>query len=234
METPSKNQTPCVVGFKYVDFEKEASVVITYNYNGVSFPVLVSGEEGPDEYDVENSIEGKLLFEMDDLTYGEETEEKSERIKEIQEELKKVVADACFSFMQNVAPEPLPEAHTLHDYLYPPSYKLQVRTDGANLKVFKNDDFHIPERHPPIPQSKLNGMDLGDDIPVFQSLQIPVGRRLQSFVFRVTIGGEEMILKLSINMFGRIAVDEELATYLKIRNARSENKLLVPKLKGEF
>ena len=74
---------------------------------------------------------------------------------------------------------------------------------------------------------------MDDTLPVFDASQIVLGPRLQALVWRVTIDGEEMICKVTIDVFGD-SVSEELETYLKIRKAGTIDGLRVPELKGAF
>lgn len=74
------------------------------------------------------------------------------------------------------------------------------------------------------------GLDLETtDVPVFEATQIILVCRIQSFVWRVTVDGEQMICKSSIDVFEH-AIGDELAAYLKITSAGVG--LRVSELKG--
>lgn len=223
-------------GLRHVESDVR-SVIIDYSHNGVTFHVLVScnEEELPTGYDLDNSIEGKILLRMDDLSYGTPSEETSEQIdKEIdrlQDDLIKLVSDACFILIQELAPAtPPPEAQTLQDYLYPEAYTLQVLTKDQKLASHRLHDYAPPDGHPPISEDKLRAMDLDGDIPVFNSSQVVLGQRLQSLVWKVDVDGELMLCKVTSKAHFWNSLSDELATYQKIRRAGEE--LLVPELKG--
>jgi hypothetical protein len=64
------------------------------------------------------------------------------------------------------------------------------------------------------------GLDLETtDVPIVKPSQITLARRLQSFVWRVTVGGEAMICKASTDVFEH-AIDAELAVYLNDQISR--------------
>ncbi|KAK3309806.1 uncharacterized protein B0T15DRAFT_15229 [Chaetomium strumarium] len=137
--------------------------------------------------------------------------------------------------MEQLVPTPVPDNQTLHGYLYPQIYTLQVLTDFETSRlVCRPLEGHpaIPERHPPVSEHELcaMGLDLATtDVPVVEASQVIFVRRLQRLVWKVTVDGEAMICKTSSDVF-RHAVRDELQTYLKIRPARAELK--VPELKG--
>lgn len=58
-------------------------------------------------------------------------------------------------------------------------------------------------------------------IPVVHASQVVLVRPLQNFVWRVTVGGEDMVCKTSIDIF-KHAIDDELAAYLRIRLSKVE------------
>ncbi|KAK3294166.1 uncharacterized protein B0H64DRAFT_181096 [Chaetomium fimeti] len=245
MATP--RDAPRLTRIRYVGDGLVMSAIFTFDFNGGCFvtvlasPTDEAGGEAlvPADYQFDESIEGKILTELTDLTWGtvEEVMTKKKEIKRLEQQLGELVADVCRPTMHRLMHTPIPEAQTLEDYLYPQTYMLQVVTDSAgdNLACRTLDGpghAGVPELHPPISDERLRGMGLdleATDIPVVKPPQIILNRRLQGFVWKVTIDGEEMICKVSIDAF-EYAIGDELAAYLKIRSARV--KLRVPELKG--
>src|SRR4051794_35791044 len=84
---------------RYVSYDYAClfSLLMEYSYNGVEFRVLVSAaaEELPTGYELEKSIEGKPLSELNDLACNISLEEEQERMFQIQREFGKLVGDAC-------------------------------------------------------------------------------------------------------------------------------------------
>src|SRR3569833_50485 len=104
------------------------SMMINYEYKRAMFSVLVSARdhELPPGYKLDRSIEGKILTELSDLSWGDETPEKDKQ-NEHQDTLVKLAADACLPLMQELLPlAPPPEPTTLQEELYPETYALQV------------------------------------------------------------------------------------------------------------
>ncbi|KAI0838568.1 hypothetical protein F5Y06DRAFT_268381 [Hypoxylon sp. FL0890] len=241
---------PRYLGLRYVGDTIEdpiLSVAVPYSYNGVVFFVLASAnhKELPPGYKLDQSIEGKLLIEMNDLSWGEVTDEKDNRIYYLQDELARLVADACLPLMRQLAPStPLSTPRTLQEELYPETYMLQVLTEGDKLKCHRLDGYELPPKHPPIPEAKLQEIfpeaKLQDikpnvispfSITVVKPSQIILGPRLQSLVWKVDVDREEMICKVSLDIF-QDAISEELQTYMKIRDAKVGVGMRVPQLKG--
>jgi hypothetical protein len=69
------------------------------------------------------------------------------------------------------------------------------------------------------------------DVPVVKPTKVFLDRRLQNFVWKVTLDGEQVICKAPIDVFEH-AIGDELEAYLKIRSARE--KLRVSELKGWY
>ncbi|KAI1381680.1 hypothetical protein F4677DRAFT_399346 [Hypoxylon crocopeplum] len=228
----SSKFNPRFTGLRYLTEEYIWSVVINYSYNGVTFYVLVSAgdKETPPGYELHNSIEGKILIELSDLTFGEETDEKDARSDQLQDELAKLAGDVCLPMMQELAPPtPLPEPRTLQEQIYPETYTLQVLTMDNKLICHKLDSYNVPIRHPPISAAQLQEIDLDDDIMILDPSQIVLGPRLQGLVWKVEANGETMICKVTFDIFGN-ALGDELAVYQKLKGAG--DKLKTPKLKG--
>ena len=220
------------------------STVIGFSFNNVSFSIVAASpddDEGeallPVSYEFDESLEGKILNEIDDLSYHDTPtwpKANEEATNRLQRQLADLAADACLSTMQHLAPAQIPTAQTLQDHLYPPTFTLQILTEGGKLICRALDNLTgIPELHPPVSSDTLRAMNLDletTDVPVVKASQVILGRRLHCApVWKVTVGGEEMTCKASLDVC-RHAVGDELATYLKIRAAGVE--LNVPKLKG--
>jgi hypothetical protein len=72
------------------------------------------------------------------------------------------------------------------------------------------------------------------DLRVVKPSEVILVRHFQNHVWRVTVDGEEMICKASLDLFEH-AIGDELAAYLKIRVAAARGvKLRVPELKGRY
>ncbi len=222
------------------------STVVGFSFNNVLFSVIAASpddDEGeallPIGYDFDESFEGKILNEIDDLSYHDGPTwpaANEEATNHLQKKLADLAADACLSTMQHLAPTRVPTAQTLQDHLYPPTFTLQIFTEGGKLICRTLDNFTgSPELHPPVSSDKLRAMNLDletTDVPVVEASQVILGRRLHcAAVWKVTVdGGEEMICKASLDVSAH-AVGDELETYLKIRKAGV--KLNVPKLQGQ-
>ncbi|KAK3297226.1 uncharacterized protein B0H64DRAFT_473366 [Chaetomium fimeti] len=219
------------------------SIVFNFVFNGVLFRVVAATPDDagealvPVDYDYDESIEGKIINEIIDLSMLEgdaardaANQEATERLKM---QLADLAADVCLPTMRRLAPSQLPAVQTLQDELYRPTYALQVLTEGNKLTCLTLDGYTgIPERHPPVPDERLRaiGLDLDTtDLLVVKPSQVILVRRLQHLVSAVTVDGEEMVCKASLDLFEH-AVGDELATYLKIRAAGVKFK--IPELKG--
>ncbi|EAQ87442.1 predicted protein [Chaetomium globosum CBS 148.51] len=230
-------------GLRYLGHGFVKSAVFTFHFNGVHVQVVVASPEDeaggdtlvPPSYNFLESVEGKFLSEMSELSWGEFDEERDKATERLEDQLEKLLQDACLQTMEQLAPSPVPANQTLHGYLYPQTYALQAFTDFETSRlVCRPGDGHpaMPERHPPVSEQQLSemGLDLATtDIPIVEASQVILVRRLQRLVWKVTVNGEEMICKASSDVFCH-AVPNELQAYLKIRSARAE--LNVPELKG--
>jgi hypothetical protein len=186
-------------------------------------------------YKFDESIEGKVLAEISDLSMGQFDEARDKATERLEDQLAELAADACLSTMQQLAPTLIPDPQILERYLYPETYILQILTNfERNRLTCQTLDGYtgISERHPPVSEEKLRemGLDLETtDISVINSSRVVLGRRLQGLVWKVTVDGEEMICKTSIDIFEH-PIERELETYLKVRSAGVE--LRIPELKG--
>ncbi|KAL2128606.1 hypothetical protein VTI74DRAFT_8944 [Chaetomium olivicolor] len=225
--------------FHYVGDGLIMSAVFAFHFNGVRFAVVATSPEDetggealvPSDYRFGESIEGEILTELSELAWGEFDRARDEASEHLEQQLAQLAADACLPTMQHLVPTPIPDTQTLQDYLYPQTYNLQVLTgsEGEKLTCRALDGYAgIPELHPPVSEDRLRAMGLDLEttvVPVVKASQVISVRRLQSFVWKVTVDGEEMICKSFEH-----AIGEELATYVKIRSAGVE--LRVPELKG--
>ncbi|KAK5999060.1 hypothetical protein PT974_01448 [Cladobotryum mycophilum] len=226
---------PLFTGLRQLIDTEIWSLMISYSYNGAQFFVLVSAREHefPPDYRFDESIEGKVLIELSELSYGEPTEEKDDRLKTIEP-----------------GPGSPPSPTTMQEQLYPETHILQVLTREGQLVSLRRDDYELDEKYSPIPEEKLRQMNLDDSVPVVEPRRIKLGHRLQSCVWKVCVDGEDMICKISYYIC-KDALGEELDAYLKLRGAAEaeaeaeaeakergkrgksdEQGLKVPKLKG--
>ncbi|KAJ2978636.1 hypothetical protein NUW58_g7437 [Xylaria curta] len=207
-------------------------LLINYSYNGAEFWILASMDVSDllTSYDLENSVEGKVLWQLDDLGSQEPSEENFNRVFQIRDEFAKVVGNACITLMLNLAPTtPLPEVRTLHDYMYPETHYLRVITEDGQLVGHKLHDYAPPPQYPPIPDEELKALDLDTDLPTFNASQVVLRKRFQSCIWEVDVEGELMVCKASFQRHFWNSLSDELLTYQKIR--RAGDGLLVPKLK---
>ncbi|KAK4237704.1 hypothetical protein C8A03DRAFT_44467 [Achaetomium macrosporum] len=215
MASPGK-ASPRLAGVRYAGHGL-TSAIFTFHYNGVHFQVVAASPE--DRAGGEALVPPLYMFDESRL----------------EDQLAKLTADACLPTMQQLAPTRIPDAQTLEQYLYPQTYTLQILTNfGRGGLTCRSLDGYpgIPERHPPVSEDSLRAMELDletTDVPVVKASQVILVRRLQGLVWKVTVDGEEMICKASIDMFHH-PLDDELETYLKIRSAGA--KLRIPELKG--
>ncbi|KAK4152396.1 hypothetical protein C8A00DRAFT_16297 [Chaetomidium leptoderma] len=242
MSSPEHTR-PQYIGTSYVR-HSDSSIVFSFTFNNALFSVVAASPDDeaggalvPTDYNFDDSIEGKILDEILDLSVhdgdGPWNTAKQEATRRLKKQLADLAADACLPTMRRLAPTQIPAAQTLQDNLYPPTYTLQVLTEGDKLTCCTLDDYTgIPERHPPVPEERLRAMELDldtTDLLVVKPSQVILVRHLHHLVWRVMVDGEEMICKASLDLFEH-AVSDELATYLKIRTAGV--KLRVPDLKG--
>jgi hypothetical protein len=168
----SLEASPTYTGLRYLGDDEVMSALIFYSFRGLRFTVLANADESeiPPGYDFGQSVEGKILTRLSDLTWGEDTEDKDERSRYLERELANLAANACLPIMQKLAPpadSPRPEPRTLQEYLYPETYALQILTEGDRLACRRLDGYRIPDKHPPIPEAKLQEIGLDSDtIPV--------------------------------------------------------------------
>ncbi|KAI9147046.1 FAD-dependent monooxygenase yanF [Paramyrothecium foliicola] len=178
----------------------EFLLLIEYMYNGAKFSILVSTSDKhlPFEYNLEQSIEGKLLIELSDLTWGEFDEEMDKNMEAVEDELARIALDACFPLMQELGPPaPLPEPRTMQEQLYPPLHTLQILTENGKLVGRKLNGYQVPEKYTPVPDANIDGLHINAGVPIIHSSEIILQERLQSLVWKVTVNGEDMICKIS-------------------------------------
>lgn len=161
--------------------------MLNYSYNGSTFSVLACPKDNPQGNGLGQSDAGKILKEMNDLTWGEWSDEKDIRSQALENQLAGLIGDACFPLTQELAPFSIPEPRTLQERIYPPTYTLRVFAEGGRLASQVLTDFEFPAKYPPIPEAKLQEIGLDDTLPVFDSSQIVLGPRLEALVWKVTI-----------------------------------------------
>ncbi|KAK3299666.1 uncharacterized protein B0H64DRAFT_389253 [Chaetomium fimeti] len=230
------------IGARYLGEGLIMSVMLTFEFNGVNFFVVAASPDDeaggetlvPPGYRFEESLEGKMLAELTDLTWGEFDKGRIEASKRLEKQLANMAADVALTTMQHLAPTPIPPAETLQSHLYPQTYTLQILTDGSKLTCRPTPAGYtgIPELTRSVSEERLHTMGLDihtTNVPVIKASQVGLVRRLQGFVWRVTVQGEDMVYKSATNVF-EDAIGDELAAYLKIRTSGVE--LGVPELKG--
>ncbi|KAK3896520.1 hypothetical protein C8A05DRAFT_39941 [Staphylotrichum tortipilum] len=217
------------------------SLVFTLQFNGVHFNVVAASPKDdaagqglvPLGYRFAESVEGKFLTELAELAWGEFDQARMEASDLLQQQLASLLADACLPTMRRLAPTPIPAAKTLQDYLYPQVYTLQVLTEGDHLTCITLDsDAGIPDEYQSVPKDRLRTMGLDietTDIPVVKASHVILVRRLQGYVWRVTVDREDLVYKSLVNVFPE-NIGDELGTYLKLRSAGIDLK--VPELRG--
>jgi hypothetical protein len=242
MATP-ETTPPHFLGLRDVGDGVAKTLVLAIEFNGVRFSIVAADPDDdavghalvPPGYQFEESIEGNFLMELAELTRGPFDLERVRASDRLERQLAALVIDACLPTMQNLAPTPIPAAKTLHDHLHPVVYTLQVLTEGDSLTCHELDSDAIPpEPRRSVSGDKLRAMKLDietTDIPVIKTSQVILVRHLQSYVWRVTVDGQDLIYKSLVNIF-EPSIGKELATYLKLRSAGLKGKL--PELKGGF
>lgn len=224
-----------LTGIKVLDlYGAVLPVLIDYVYNGAKFFALVSTSEEhlPPGYDLEQSIEGKLLVRMSDLTWDEFDEEKDKLMDAIEDELAQIALEACLPLIQELGPAtPLPEPRTMQEQLYPPFHTLQILTEDEKLVGRKLNGYEVPEKYTPVLAANLRGIEPQNDIPIVDCSDIIPKERLQNLVWRVVVNGEEMVCKISSFIFAK-AIEEEIDAYLRIRSAHGLEDLMIPSFKG--
>ena len=215
------------------------SVCAKFSYRGVEFHILASAEDKdhPRGYDFGQSIEGRILKELSELSFEEDTDERDDKEEERLGELTRLAEEASLPLIRKLGPAvPLPQPRTIQELLYPEIQGLQILTEASRLTARKIDSYTPQDNHPPISELKLSKQGgLGPTIPVFKASDVVLGKRLQSFVWSVNVSGEKMICKVSTGSFFNI-VGDELATYQKLRKAAatSSHELRAPELKGMY
>lgn len=115
---------------------------------------------------------------MNDLTWGEWSDEKDIRSQALEKQLGGLIGEACLPLMQELAPFSIPEPRTLQERIYPPTYSLRVFAEGGRLASQVLTDFEFSVKYPPIPEDKLQEIGLDDSLLVFDASQIVLGPRL--------------------------------------------------------
>ncbi|KAK3290436.1 uncharacterized protein B0H64DRAFT_378648 [Chaetomium fimeti] len=242
MENP-ENASARLTGVRYVGDGRVFSAVFTFQYNGARFEVVAASPEDeaggealvPPLYKFDESLEGKALTEISDLSWGEFDETRDKATERLEKEFAKLAADACLQAMQQLVPIPIPDTQILEQYLYPQTYILQILTDFERTKLTcQTLDAYagLSDRHPPISEDELRAMGLDletTDIPLIRASQVILVRRLQGLVWKVMVDREELVCKAAIDRFEHPLVNE-LETYLKVRSAGVA--LRIPELKG--
>ncbi|KAK3366564.1 hypothetical protein B0H63DRAFT_558496 [Podospora didyma] len=230
--------TPRYLGMGFLDTEScQSSMSIIYQYNGVRFEVVAaSPEDGdkcplPEGYDFENSIEGKVLNRLLDLSWGEFDMERADESDGLESEFANVAVGACLPLMQELAPRQIPEPRTVYEQVYPDVHRLQILTGPDNKLVCQKFAFagryEPPSPNPPVPKTELLeiGLDLDNSktqgIPVVDASRLVIINRVQGLVWKVTVEGEGpeiKICKMSWEGFPN-AIRYELDAFLKIKKA---------------
>jgi hypothetical protein len=139
--------------------------MINYSYNGSQFSVLANTNDASHGTGLGRSDEGKILNELNDLSWGEESEEKDIQMTALQNKLASLVGDACFPLVREIAPLSIPEPRTLQERIYPPTYTLRVYSEDERLASQELTTFELPAKHPPIAEASLQEISLSHGIP---------------------------------------------------------------------
>ncbi len=240
MATPNISP-PYLTGTRDVGDGAVPSLVLRFQFNGVTFDVVAASPKDdavgealvPSGYRFDKSIEGKFLTDLEELTWGSFDPKRIEASDRLTDQLANLAVEACLPTMRRLAPTPIPAAQTLQDHLYPKVHHLQVLTESASLTCRTLDaDTGVAKEHHSVSIDRLRAMGLDintTDIPILKASQVVLVRHLQSYVWRVTVDGEDLVYKSLVNVFEE-TVGDELATYLKLRSAGLGLK--VPELKG--
>lgn len=122
---------------------EDGTLVFMFRFNRVRFEVAAVhyDEEAVgislvvDDYPFEESIEGPFLTRLTELTWGGYDVARLDESDRLERQLANHIIDASLPTMQRLAPPtPLPAVpETLHGYLYPQTYTLQVLTEDNKL-----------------------------------------------------------------------------------------------------
>ena len=147
-ETVVTNQqsAPNWTGLRYLeDFtERYWPAIVNYSYNGSTFSVLACPKDTPQGNGLGQSDAGKTMKEMQDLSWGEWSDEKDIRMQGLEKQLAGLIGDACLPLMQELAPISIPEPRTLQERLYPPTYTLRVFAEDGGLASQELTNFEFP------------------------------------------------------------------------------------------
>lgn len=133
---------------------------------GVQFYILASAvnKDHPADYYFGQSIRGKILQELDEFEFEDDTDEKQEKMDRLHHELFRPAEEASFPPMRELGPAvPLPEPQTMQELLYPKINVLQIPTENGRLTAHKLESYPTRDIHRPVPESKLleqGGLDL--------------------------------------------------------------------------
>jgi hypothetical protein len=191
-----------------------------------------------DDYPFDGSVEGPFLTRLEALTWGDYDRARLDESDRLTRQLADLIVDACLPEMQRLAPPlaPLTAAapETLHGYLYPDTYTLQVLTEDSKLVSRPLDKDTIPPTPPlSVSAEKLSALGLDMEttrLRVVQASQVVLAQCLQGGgVWRATVDGQEVVYKSLLHPFKNI-MGNELAIYLKLE--ASGLSLKIPQLKG--
>ncbi|KAK4044294.1 hypothetical protein C8A01DRAFT_42963 [Parachaetomium inaequale] len=193
MSSP-ENTRPQYTGASYVR-HSVSSIVFGFTLNNVRFSIVAASpndEAGealvPADYNFDDSIEGRILDEILDLSVhdgdGPWHTAKQQATRRLKKQLADLAADASST---------------------PPTYTLQILSEGDKLTCRTLDDFTgILERHPPVPKESLRAVELDldtTDLLVVKPSHVILVRHLHHLVWKVTVDGEELICKASLDLF---------------------------------
>lgn len=222
---------------------EDGTLVFVFRHNRVCFEVAAVHYDDEavgmtliaDDYPFEESIEGPFLMRLDELTWGGFDVARLAESDRLKRQLASLIIDACLPAMQRLAPPILQPAvpETLHGYLYPETYTLQVLTKDNKLVSRPLHKDALPPNPPlSVSEEKLSAMGLDIDtthLRVVQAPQVVLVQCLQGGVWRATVDGQEVVYKSLLHPFESI-MGNELAIYLKLQTTRPQLK--VPQLKG--
>lgn len=243
--------------------DETVGMKFSYNIHGKRIAVLFS-HDAPPEYDQrETSVPAEYIDRYDQAGWWLDGETEStnpeKRLEALTEEMEQVIRDICYDMLMELAgPAPekvllrkgtgsgdevfaeqssahnIPPSRTLHEYMYPDTFVVQVVSQDEQLKGIRRDDVPPPTRWPAHPKVSALENEAKAKVPVYTPSQI---RIIKSFMFHPWIllvsTPDEKLLCCKLSSIHPGAFEREYSILRKMYDAGCINEILhVPQLKG--
>lgn len=236
---------------------------LSYDIHGKGIAVLLS-YDAPPEYDQRaTSIPAQYLDRVDEAGWWSEGAEDFQgavkRLDALDREIEKVVYDVSHDMFRDIVCVPraavsaeegssedrrtsdeeknsvaVPPPQTLHDYMYPKMFVLQLVSQNGELKVIRRDDACLPTQWPPNPEILVSEENAKLRLPTYTPSQL---KFLKSFQFHPwvlvlsTPEGQTVCCKLSAGLSDSFSREYHALRKMREAGCTSES-LHVPQLKG--